>query len=90
MARPLGDISGAVLARLAQDGPMTMRDLAAAEQASIRTMRWTMDRLVSTGRVMVTETVTVKWSRRPVACYAVARPALPAAAYAAFHFRGVA
>lgn len=89
MARPLGDISGAVLARLAQDGPMTMRDLAMAEQVQIRAMRWTMDRLVGVGRVVVVDTVVATWCRRPVARYAVASRCLPPAMLLNTHwFRG--
>lgn len=89
MPRPLGDISGAVLARLAQDGPMTMRDLAAAEQVHIRTMWWTMDRLVGGGRVVVKDMVIVSWCRRPVARYAVVRCApTPPAALNTHWFRG--
>lgn len=72
MARPLGDISAAVLARLAQDGPTTMRELAVAEQIHVRALRWTMERLVASGRVVVTESTSVTWARRPVARYALA------------------
>lgn len=71
MARPLGEIAAAVLARLAQDGPMTMRELAHAEQIQMRAMRWTMDRLVAAGRVVVVGSSSVAWARRPVARYAL-------------------
>jgi predicted ArsR family transcriptional regulator len=71
MARPLGEISAAVLTRLAQDGPMTMRELASIEQIDIRAARWTMDRLVASGRVVVIESSSVAWARRPVARYAL-------------------
>lgn len=71
MARPLGEISAAVLTRLAQDGPMTMRELASVERIGIRTMWWTMDRLVASGRVVVIESSSVVWARRPVARYAL-------------------
>lgn len=88
MARPLGDISGAVLARLAQDGPMTMRELAAIEQVHIRALWWTMDRLVGAGRVVVVGSVPVAWARRPVARYAVASRRQSAPAFPVFHARG--
>lgn len=71
MPRPLGEISAAVLARLAEDGPMTMRELAGVEQIQMRAARWTMERLVASGRVVVLESSSVAWARRPVARYAL-------------------
>lgn len=78
MARPLGDISAAVLTRLAQDGPTTMRELALAEQIHIRALWWTMERLVASGRVIVIESTSVTWARRPVARYALPMRHVPA------------
>jgi hypothetical protein len=88
MARPLGDIAGAVLARLAQDGPMTMRELATAEQIHIRAIWSTMDRLVAGGRVIVVANVAVPWARRPVARYAVAPRVRVVPSFPVFHPRG--
>lgn len=55
---------------------MTMRELAHVEQIHIRALRWTMERLVASGRVIVIESTSVTWARRPVARYALpVRPA---------------
>lgn len=72
MARPLGPVARAVVDRLsAVDEAMTMREIAQAEQISLRVLRWTLNRLVASGRVSVVGQLTLPPARRPLALYSV-------------------
>lgn len=73
MARPLGEIATAVLSRLADGDPMTMRELSKQLLVPIATIDWTLQSLLASGRIVALEPAKVAWSRRPVVRYALPR-----------------
>lgn len=52
-------------------GSLPIAKLAAREQVHVRTLRWTVSRLVANGHIEIDSHKRVPWSCRPVAFYAV-------------------
>jgi hypothetical protein len=75
LGRPVGEVREVLVRALREQGPMAVRDLAAATQVGYDAARWTLKRCVASGELVKAGFERRAHAKNWVAIYDVAEPA---------------